>query len=176
MSQFGKFARLWRGRAEPDREVNRESDNRAWFEKGGKAVAPGAAYGRGTTRTTAPMRAHALAGGKCVWTARMRCPGGANRRWGGGESTRTTAPSSCEAAAHVRFTTYEVRRRQTESAHVRCTIAKFVRAARDAERMRFPEGENCRRFRAAAYLRFIERAFSLLMNFSQMPLNWSLAP
>ena len=25
-------------------------------------------------------------GGKCVWTARMRCPGGANRQGGVGES------------------------------------------------------------------------------------------
>ena len=60
---------------------------------------------RCTTRTTAPMREHALAGGKCVWTVRMRCPAGANWQCGASESTRTTAPSSCEAAAHVRCTT-----------------------------------------------------------------------
>ena len=64
--RFEKFPRLRANVAKQARELNREDDDRAWFEKGGKAVAPSGAHVRGTTRPTAPMRAHALAGGKCV--------------------------------------------------------------------------------------------------------------
>ena len=49
-----------------------DCDVRARCAEGRRQTEP--AYVRRTTRTTAPMRAHALAGGKCVWTARMRCP------------------------------------------------------------------------------------------------------
>ena len=33
-----------------------------------------------------PVEGARAAGGKCGWTTRMRCPAGASRRWGIGES------------------------------------------------------------------------------------------
>ncbi len=43
-------------------------------------VAPSGAYARRTTRTTAPLRAHALAGGKCGWTKAQPLPAGRTGR------------------------------------------------------------------------------------------------
>ena len=37
--RFGKFARLWRGRAEPDREVNREATIGGGLQSGGGGAA-----------------------------------------------------------------------------------------------------------------------------------------
>ena len=60
----------------------------AKFARQRRGLCGATAKGRGQTRSAyvrwTMYNTHD--GGKCVWTARMRCPGGANRQGGAGES------------------------------------------------------------------------------------------
>ena len=80
---IAKFARVAR-----DAEQRRRLSYEAVIGRGSKgAEADGVCLCTRYNTHDGPVQGARAAGGKCVWTARMRCPVGANRRWGGGEST-----------------------------------------------------------------------------------------
>ncbi len=82
------------------------SHDRTWLQSDGDARwQTGSAYVRCTTYNTHddPVEGARAAGGKCVWTARMRCPAGASRQWGAYESTYDLDYSAPKARAMRNF-------------------------------------------------------------------------